>query len=339
MSDSFPERSEPRAPAGAGALDRVLKRFSGGFVLAFHEVPPARFIELVAALSAFRPVPLPELVERMKAGKRTGGLFAITVDDGVGGNVRGLAGALRARGWPCTFYLPTGYLDSGCGMPFQWWRRIAPLLPPKPIRLGNETVDLSGSGAVRRLSRRMEILWHTQRLDSYLPLIMQLTDVVCRERGLTRKQLEPPAGIAAPEIRELGRSGLIRFESHGVSHAAVSAMTPEEIAAEMKNSQDRVAELTGEPCRHFCYPFGSPESIGRIAPAIARRFYDSAVTMSLGDVDGAHPWLLPRVPLYAENSSTRAKLKIVLKCCRLGVNRGSAAEVRERHESTHGLRP
>jgi peptidoglycan/xylan/chitin deacetylase (PgdA/CDA1 family) len=337
LKTDHPERSEPRASvgAGAGAFDRVLKRFGGGFVLAFHEIPAVRFIDLVEVLSAFRPVPLSELVERMKAGKRTVGLFAITVDDGVGENVRAIAGVLRAKGWPGTFYLPTRYLDAGGGMPFQWWRSVAPLLPPKPIRLGNETLDLSGSGAIRRLSARMEILWRTQPLDSYVPLIMQLIDAVCCERGLTRKQLEPPAPITAPEIRELCGGGLIRFESHGVSHAAVSAMTPEEIAAEMKNSQDRVAELSGQPCRHFCYPFGSPESIGRIAPAIARQFYDSAVTMSLGDVDRADPWLLPRIPLYAENSSTLARLKIALKCCRLGINRHSAAEVRDRDASAH----
>jgi peptidoglycan/xylan/chitin deacetylase (PgdA/CDA1 family) len=183
--------------------------------------------------------------------------------------------------------------------------------------LGNEAVDLSRSGALRMLARRMERLWRTQRPDAYLPLIAQLTEIVCRERGLTRKQLEPLPAITAQEIREYGRSGLIRFESHGVSHAAVSAMTPEEIAAEMKRSRDRVTELSGQPCRHFCYPFGSPESIGRVAPAIARQFYDSAATMSLGGVDRADPWLLPRIPLYEQNSSARAKLKIALKCCRV----------------------
>jgi hypothetical protein len=53
-------------------------------------------------------------------------------------------------------------------------------------------------------------------------------------------------------------------------------------------------------------------SIGTAASAIARRFYDSAVTMSLGSVDRADPWLLPRIPLYAENSAVRARLKIAL---------------------------
>jgi len=295
--------------------DYLLKRFAEGFVLAFHEVSAVRFIELVETFSAFRVAPLSELVERRKSGRGTRGLFAITVDDGVGENVRSIAGVLAAKGWPGSFYLPTGYVDSGGGMPFQWWRNIAPLLPRGPIRLENEAIDLSSSGARRMLALRMETLWRTQPPDAYLPLIARLTEIVCRERGLTRKQLEPSPAITAPEIREYGRSGLIRFESHGVSHAAVSAMTPDEIAAEMKTSRDRVTELSGHRCRHFCYPFGSPESIGRVAPAIARRFYDSAATMSLGGVDRADPWLLPRIPLYEEDSTARARLKIAVKCC------------------------
>ena len=128
-------------------------------------------------------------------------------------------------------------------MPFQWWRSIAPLLPRGPVRLGDETVDLSRSGAIPALARRMEILWRTQRPESYLPLLGQLIDAVCLDHGVTKDQLEPLPAITAQEIRKLGQSGLIRFESHGVAHTAVSAMTPEEIAAEMKSSRDRVAEL------------------------------------------------------------------------------------------------
>ena len=48
--------------------------------------------------------------------------------------------------------------------------------------------------------------------------------------------------------------------------------------------------------------------------ATAARFYDSAVTMTLGHVDSAHPWLLPRIPFYPENSTLFARLKILLKC-------------------------
>ncbi len=82
----------------------------------------------------------------------------------------------------------------------------------------------------------------------------------------------------------------------------------------MKHSRDLVTEHTGRPCRHLAYPFGNWQSIGARAAATAERFYDSAVTMNLGHVDYANPWLLPRIPLYPKNSILFARLKILLKC-------------------------
>jgi peptidoglycan/xylan/chitin deacetylase (PgdA/CDA1 family) len=294
-----------------GPLHSLLKRFTGGFALAFHDIPAGRFVELIESFSAFRVVPFPELVERTRTGRRTRGLFAITLDDGVGETVRTVAGVLRAKRWPGTFYVPTGYVE-GEGMPFQWWRAIAPLLPPKVVRHGRETIDLSAKGSVARTSKRLERLWRTTPPREYMPMLERLIEVVCAERGLRREQLKPPAAITPGEIRELARDGLLRFESHGMSHTALSALSREEIAAEMRISRDRMAQLSGQPCRHFCYPFGSPESIGPVAPEIARGFYDSAVTMSLGMVDGANPWLVPRIPLYPENSR-------LVAMCKLGV--------------------
>jgi len=43
--------------------------------------------------------------------------------------------------------------------------------------------------------------------------------------------------------------------------------------------------------------------------------------MTLGSVDGANRWLLPRIPLYPENSTRFAHMKILLKCTPLNVTR------------------
>jgi peptidoglycan/xylan/chitin deacetylase (PgdA/CDA1 family) len=147
-----------------------------------------------------------------------------------------------------------------------------------------------------------------------LPLIMELVAIVERESGISREALEPAAPISWQEVSELSRTELIHFESHGVSHIAVSALTPAELDRELRQSRDRIEEHTRRPCRHFCYPFGSAEAIGRHAPLATRRFYDSAVTLSMGPVDSANPWLLPRIPLYEKNSRLFAGLKIALKC-------------------------
>lgn len=287
-------------------------RLSAGFVIALHDMPPARLAELVEGLRPARPIPLAELVERKKAGRSNAGLFAITVDDGVGDNVRGLVGLLRACQWPATFYLPTRYMDTGDPMPFQWWFRLQPLLPRRKLDLPSGAIDLSRPGAIGKLSRTVEAMWYSKRMECYLPLTMDLVDVVARETGLSREQLRSPAPVSWAEVEQLSRDSLFRFESHGVTHAAMSGLSEEELAFEMRHSRHTIEEHTGRPCRHLCYPFGSPLAIGTLAPRLAPRFFDSAVTMTLGSIDHADPWLLPRIPLYPKNSLLFARFKFIL---------------------------
>jgi peptidoglycan/xylan/chitin deacetylase (PgdA/CDA1 family) len=284
-----------------------------GFVFALHDMPAQRLAEVIESMGAARIVPLAELVQRRKEGKRSFGSFAITVDDGVGYNVRALAQLFLSRAWPATFYLPTQYLDTGEPMAFQWWRRLKPLLPHRKLELKSGALDLSRPGAIEALSRSMEQRWRRERPETHLPLISELADVAAREIGVARAELRAPAPISWREVAELSRNDLIRFESHGVSHTAMSALTEDELVFEMGRSQQLIEEHTGRPCRHLCYPFGSRASIGPLPPRIASRFYDSAVTMELGATNDADPWLLPRIPLYPKNSLLFARMKVLLK--------------------------
>ena len=295
-------------------LQRLMMRFSGGFVLAFHEITPERLTELVDCLQPARAVHLSELIQRSKNRKSTSGLFAITVDDGVGDNVRALSRLFQAKAWPATFYIPTQYLSTGEGMMFQWWRRLKPLLPRRKLELQSGVIDLSIPGALDEWSKKMAALWYSKRLESYLPMTMVLAEIVMRETGMTRAEIQPAGPITWPEVEQLSRNDLIRFESHGVSHTAMSSLTEEELVFEMKNSRDVLSEHTGRPCRHLAYPFGGWQSIGSLAVATAERFYDSATTMTLGHVDFANPWLLPRIPFYPVNSKLYARLKILVTC-------------------------
>lgn len=296
-------------------LRHLMIRLSRGFIIALHDMPPDRLAGFVDALSPARAIHLSELVMRGKQGKTNSGLFAITVDDGVGNNVRALAQIFRSRGWPATFYLPTEYLDTRRLMPFQWWWRLKPLLPRKRLQLKSGPIDLSNPVELESLSKKVEALWYRERPEAYLPLTMELAEIVSRETGIPLDELQgADAPISWSEVAQLSRDELTRFESHSVSHSAMSALTEEELVFEMRRSQELLEHHTGRPCRHLCYPFGSPESIGAVAPAVARRFYDSAVTMTLGPVDGADPWLLPRIPLYPQNSVFFAQMKVLLKC-------------------------
>lgn len=297
-----------------GSLLRMTMRRTGGFVIALHEIPSERVARFVEGMKPAQPVPLDEVVRRRKEGKSCSGLFAITIDDGVGDNVRALSKLFHDRQWPATFYLPTQYLDTGEPMAFQLWWRLKPILPRKKLELESGVVDLSAAPAFRAFSRKMESMWYSERQEAYLPLTRDLARAVMKELKISAKELRAPAPITWAEVKQIGASGLVRFESHGVSHTAMSALTERELVTEMSASQQIISEHTGRACRHLCYPFGSLESIGSLAPKVARRFYDSASTMTLGSVDVADPWLLPRIPLYPTNSMLFARTKIFLKC-------------------------
>src|SRR5260370_42709380 len=123
----------------------------------------------------------------------------------------------------------------------------------------------------------MELLGHSQGLEAYLPLPMELAEIAMCETGLTRAAIQPPRPVTWREVADISRNDLIRFESHGVSHAAMSTFTEEEIIFEMKHSRDVVTEHTGRPCRHLAYPFGSRQSIGARSAAKGKRFSNSAI--------------------------------------------------------------
>jgi hypothetical protein len=289
----------------------LTERLFGGFVLAFHSMGPDLFRGLIEALEPNEVVPLDEMITRVTNGKRTDGLFAVTVDDGVGQNVEGLAAVAMKHHWPISFYLPTRYLDERRGMPFQWLDRVLPCLPKERIKEGTLDLDASSSGARRRLEVSMRRLMYTRPAEEYRPLIDQLVECAVRHGWTSRQQLEPPAPLAWEKVAALARHSAIRFESHGVTHIAVSALTPDRLEAELVESRQRISEHTNRQCRHFCYPFGGPESIGAIAPRLVRRYFDSGVTMSRGRVNGRDPFLLPRIPIYGNDTVAVGRLKVL----------------------------
>jgi peptidoglycan/xylan/chitin deacetylase (PgdA/CDA1 family) len=269
---------------------------------------------LLDGFEGLQAVHLGELVNRAKLGQSTQGLFAITVDDGVSRTVASVAELCMRRSWPVTFFLPTENLDTGVGSAYEWWRQIQPLLRGRKFNLRSGSLEFRRNAAVDELAAEMERLWHSASASSYRPLTMELVDALTAELGVSPDYLRPPKTVPWSTVEALSRNDLFRFESHGISHVALSSMDENELECELRNSRDIVSQHTGKLCRHFAYPFGSVQSIGPLAPVIAQRYYDSAVTMCMGSVDSADLWMLPRIPLYPKNSVMAARLKVLLNC-------------------------
>ena len=289
----------------------ICSRVGGGFILAYHDLPAETFERQIEALRPNEPIHLSQLIKRAKSGKSTAGLFAITVDDGVGTTVRDISGVCTRRRWPVTFYLPTNYLDIHGGLPFQQWLRVLPFLPQGKLTLRSQTLDLSERQAFARFTRAVMDAMCTQPRDRYQPLIEELVSWVREHGRATPDQLQPPQSVGWSEVAELSKHEAIRFESHGVTHTAVVALPPAALRDELEVSKQRISEHTNRECQHFCYPFGGHESIGDVAPRIVADVYESAVTMSRGRLRGHALSLVPRIPIYERDDPTIARLKIL----------------------------
>ena len=285
----------------------------GGFILAFHDLAAHQFRELIESLAPDEPVHLSELVDRLRRDKSTKGIFAITVDDGVRDTVRTLGAVAQERHWPITFFLPTGYLDGPDSMRFQWLRQILTRVPRVRLALRSGVIDLSTAAARRRFQRRVTACMYTRPLVEYAPVIDEIVGHAVTQGWLSPEDDAPPAPISWHDVTTLSRHPAIRFESHGVTHIAAAALSPEQLDRELRESQDRIQAHTRRPCRHFAYPFGGPESIGPVAPGLVAKYYESALTMSRGRVRGRNPFLLPRIPLYAGDSAARARVKVLTR--------------------------
>ena len=300
--------------AGLRLFDVARRSFGwrfGGYVLAFHNLPGAVFERQIEALAPDQPVSLSEMVDRQVRGESTCGLFAITVDDGVATTVRELSDVCNRRGWPVTFFLPSGYLDQPDSMAFQWKHNVCRLLPRRTLTFKGVDYDLSRQAGRQEFVSTLTTTMYTKREDEFFPVLHGLANEIV-ERGLAQyRDLRPPAPIGWDEVRVLSRDSHISFGSHSVTHNALSALSPERILSETVESQARIQEHSGKSCDHFCYPYGGDESIGKIAPGILARNYRSASTMTRGRLVGRDMFLLTRITFYDEDGPDEVRLKVM----------------------------
>jgi len=141
------------------------------------------------------------------------------------------------------------------------------------------------------------------------PVTFYLPTKYLDEGFLPYQNLEP---ILWSEVQELSKNQLISFQSHGVTHSAVSSLNEEEIELEMINSKKIIESHTNKKVHSFCYPYGSKESIGDIAPKVAAKYFSSAVTLIHGRLKKNDPFYLPRIGLYKEDLKSLARLKTLI---------------------------
>lgn len=296
----------------SGFIRRLMSQKFGGYVLAFHDLPADAYMAIIDALLPERPVSLCELLERQRTGRSTSGLFAITVDDGVGETVRTLAAASIKRQWPISFFLPTGYLEQTHDMLFMHWQKVFPRLAGAVVPLRSGTVDLRRRSDYEHFIRSMREQRHTRPHAEHGPLIMECIGYAVNSGRATQADLAPPPPVSWSDVATLSCTELVTFESHGVSHSPVVALGEDELARELVHSRESIAAHTGRVPRCFAYPFGHRGAIGEAARAIVARHYEWGLTLLRGRLLNVSCDWVPRIAMYAEDLNNMVvRLKVL----------------------------
>jgi peptidoglycan/xylan/chitin deacetylase (PgdA/CDA1 family) len=300
-----------------------------GLVLMYHRVAtptadpwqlavaPETFDEQLRALrESFDLVPLRELRERLRSGRDSRPVAAVTFDDGYLDNLTVAKPLLERHAVPATVFVITGFVGRREGF---WWDRLAhavlgdaPLpsrleIPgdPDAFRFAGELLANPGA-AGRRARRHMH-----DRLWAWLcdqPDAAKLRALEFLERWSGRAPAQDPGGrpMNAYELRELVSGGLVDVGAHTVTHPRLSRLPREAQAAEIEQSRRDCRAILDRDPSVFSYPNGdyAPESVELVRQAGFALACDSRADLAWAG-DDAHR--IPRISVKEETGDALSR--------------------------------
>ncbi|MGI8805664.1 MAG: polysaccharide deacetylase family protein [Thermoleophilaceae bacterium] len=123
--------------------------------------------------------------------------------------------------------------------------------------------------------------------------------------------------LTASDLAEVAAQGM-EVGSHGMTHARLTRLAPEQIAAEVENSRELLRDTTGAAVEGFSYPYGAHDS--RAVSAVEKAGYEYACTVFAGRENGR--FLIPRAFVGERDRVARLTAKRVVS--RLNLRRQPA---------------
>jgi peptidoglycan/xylan/chitin deacetylase (PgdA/CDA1 family) len=115
-------------------------------------------------------------------------------------------------------------------------------------------------------------------------------------------QGEPKAALLKDkQIREMARTGLVEFGSHGMNHVKLTDLKSVEIQNEVTGSRKVLEKLLGKPIVSFAYPYG--EANGEVKHAVREAGYTFGVSVQKGPTRFAEDLMeIRRVHMFPHTS-------------------------------------
>ncbi|MCB2194096.1 MAG: polysaccharide deacetylase family protein [Deltaproteobacteria bacterium] len=112
----------------------------------------------------------------------------------------------------------------------------------------------------------------------------------------------------AQQIKDLAAQG-VEFGGHGHAHRDLTALSPEELAQDLKACQDTLSELLGKPARTFAYPYGLCND--EVKRAVAQAGFSAACSTRPGMLTlGGDPLAIPRIIVKRSDQALDFSLKL-----------------------------
>lgn len=266
------------------------------FILCYHQINEGEFRDQVRSLKKlFDIVDLNEFVDRQYDVTKKP-YCALTMDDCIREDVEKVLKILEEEEVPLTLYLPTLYSEKNRSM---WPNKITYVISQRDyIKFGADRVDVSTS--VLKMQAKDGYIKELLSMDLQTNNIEELVGQWMAENNFKEKDLPANIRVIKPnEVRALSNSPWLQFESHSCDHPFIHLLDEVELESALRDSKEKVKQMTGSKVNSFCYPYGSAKIIGEKAPILAKKYYSNATTLIQG-VCGqtADPYYLPRIGIY-----------------------------------------
>lgn len=274
-------------------------------------VEPQLFQRQLDALSdTYEIVPAAQLLQDARSSARRP-RAALTFDDGYADNAELVAPLLESLGLPATYFLTTAPLGTDAGGPAAeyWWDRLDHLLRDDvtaarlDIAVGGKTFPLALDSEHGRLAAVKTL---NRQLVRHHPGV---ASSVLEQLDSAAQHVHPPCDrhrrMSLEQVAELAARPGVEIGSHTCTHAALGRLSADASQLELTRSRERLAELLGRPPRLIAYPYGAPGTLRRRdTRSAAAAGYDLGFVNVPGPVEGAAPYVVPRVTVGLEEPET-----------------------------------
>ncbi|MBW3096942.1 polysaccharide deacetylase family protein [Pseudohoeflea coraliihabitans] len=291
--------------SGRGAiftLHHVRPAEDSDFAPAAHlEITPEFLDAAICSLKAMghQPVSLLDLPAHLARGPEAGPAMVFTLDDGYRDNLQHALPVFERHGIPFTVFVTGGFIDRTHSI---WWKTAAALIS-RVERFDfafDGTEDSVSTRTLREKYAAYDRLHRTLGAHDQARFIEDL-DRRARKAGIEPLDIVDREVMTDADLRCLLQSPLATLGAHTISHCSLAHIDAQALEAEIGESAERVAAITGRCPRAFAYPYGDHRAAGAREFEAARAFgFDLAVTTNADVLRGSalkRLHALPRISL------------------------------------------